>query len=611
LKILEPELIKAGIRRVRADQVDAAQHQRLERFFDEEVFTVVTPEAVEAADEFPVLSNLGLHVAVRLKSAGEDQKFRYAVIPIGSSMRRFVSLPAQSGYAYMPIEDVMRMFIARFFPGAAIVETVPIRIARNADLAARDEYTDDFLSEMKVVLDQRRQGGCVRLEVEAEVSRNLLAFLQKSLRLTDAQTYEVPGILDLSAFKQFAAMEGFEALKYEPWPAQASPDVDPQKSLCEQIARKDILLFHPYESFDPVTRFVQEAANDPNVLAIKQILYRTSSNSPIVTALRQAAERGKYVTALVELKARFDEARNIEWARDLERAGVQVIYGVKGLKTHAKICIVVRREHRGVVRYLHFGTGNYNERTARIYSDVSYMTCNPDLAADGSAFFNAVSGYSEPLNFLKLSMAPFGLRKSLLILIRNEADRRKQGQDAAITAKVNSLADPEIIEALYEASQAGVKIQLNVRGICCLRPGVEGLSENISVVSIVDRYLEHARIACFHSGGEQKVFISSADWMPRNLDRRVELLTPVDDPACKKRLLSILSMPFKDRAKARRILPDGKYEYLLASNRKKAFRSQEALYEEARQAIRNAQQSAPTILEPLRPPNQTNAQADA
>ncbi|HEY2411345.1 MAG TPA: polyphosphate kinase 1, partial [Pirellulaceae bacterium] len=392
-----------------------------------------------------------------------------------------------------------------------------------------------------------------------------------------------------------------EALKYEPWPPQPSPDIEQGTKMFDIISRQDVLLFHPYESFDPVLRLIEEAAADPDVLAIKQILYRTSRKSPIVAALARAAQRGKYVTVIVELKARFDEARNIEWARSLEEQGVQVIYGVKGLKTHAKTCIIVRREPHGVVRYVHFGTGNYNEITAKIYSDASLLTANEELGADAVAFFNAITGYSQPQRYRKIEAAPTGLRPRILELIEAETHRRQQGQQAFIDAKINSLVDPEIISALYAASQAGVPVRLNVRGICCLRPGVAELSENISVVSIVDRYLEHSRIFHFHHGGDNLVFISSADWMPRNLDRRIELLVPIEDQAAKERLIAILNTYFDDNVKARLLQPDGTYKRL-KPGRKKARRSQEVLYEEVRQRVKEAGQSKTTTFEPHRAP---------
>jgi polyphosphate kinase len=369
----------------------------------------------------------------------------------------------------------------------------------------------------------------------------------------------------------------------------------------ETLKRRDVLLVHPYESFDPVVRLVEEAARDPDVLAIKQILYRTSPDSPVIAALLAAAERGKHVTAVVELKARFDEARNIEWAKELETAGAQVIYGVKGLKTHAKLCIVVRREAQGVARYLHFGTGNYNEKTARVYSDIGLMTRDPDLGADASAFFNAVTGYSVPSGYVKIAAAPLGLRERIMELIESESERSRQGQKGLIRIKVNSLVCPRIIRALYGASQAGVKVQLNVRGICCLRPGARGLSENISVTSIVDRFLEHSRVYHFSQGGEERVFISSADLMPRNLDRRVELLVPVEDSACRKRLLAVLDAYFRDTEKSRDLMPDGRYCRRRAAGRRRAFRCQEAMCRAAEANVRAAESASRTMLEPLLP----------
>jgi polyphosphate kinase len=350
-----------------------------------------------------------------------------------------------------------------------------------------------------------------------------------------------------------------------------------------------------------VLRLVEEAADDPTVLAIKQILYRTSENSPVVAALARAADHDKHVTVVVELKARFDEARNIEWATALEHAGVQVIYGLKGLKTHGKICIVVRREPAGIRRYIHFGTGNYNEKTARLYSDISLMTCSEDFTADASAFFNTITGYSQPVRFRRLEMSPMGLRARLQDLIENEIERRHQGQDARILAKLNSIADEDVIRLLYKASQAGVPVELNVRGICCLRPGVPGLSENIRVVSIVDRFLEHSRIFYFHNGGDAQVFISSADWMPRNLDRRVELLVPVEDPACRARLLHILETCLRDTVKARQLQPDGSYPRIQTDGRRRSERCQETFYREARAAAEAADKSHLATFSPQRP----------
>jgi polyphosphate kinase len=442
----------------------------------------------------------------------------------------------------------------------------------------------------------------VRLEIAAAASKETLEFLTQSLQVGPADIFSTAAPIDLAAFWHVADLPGFDALKYEPWPPQRSPDIEPGAKILETVARRDILLVHPYQSFEPVQKLVEEAAADPDVLAIKQILYRTSKGSPIVAALAKAAQRGKYVTAIVELKARFDEARNIEWARNLEENGVQVIYGVKGLKTHAKTCIIVRREPHGIVRYVHFGTGNYNEITARIYSDVSLLTANEELGADAVAFFNAITGFSQPQRYRKIEAAPTGMRAKILELIDGETQRKAQGQAALIDVKVNSLVDPEIIGSLYAASQAGVPVRLSVRGICCLRPGVPGLSENITVTSIVDRYLEHARILRFFHGGDDLVFIASADWMPRNLDRRIELLAPIEDPPLKQRLIGVLETYFEDNVKARALQADGTYVRVKTPRGKKRRRSQETLYEDAVRRLKEAEQSQQTTFEPHRAP---------
>ncbi len=599
---LEPGLAACGVRRLRPGDLSEAQKERVESVFDREVFPVISPMAVDARKRFPVLLNLGLNIAVRI--AGEESgSTHFAVIPLGNRPDRFIRVPDENTYSFILLEDLVAMFIDRFFPGKDVIEHVVFRITRNADLSVREDMAADLLAEMQEVLDARKQSSCVRLEVEKGASKNLLGFLSKVLRVPapGRDRFFVPGPLDLSAFRKLAALDLFPSLRYESWPPVPTPDIDRKNSIFKELANRSIFLYHPYDSFEPVVRLVQEAATDPDVLAIKQILYRTSRNSPIIEALRQAAENGKYVTAIVELKARFDEARNIEWARELEQAGVQVVYGVKGLKTHAKVCIVVRREAQGVARYLHFGTGNYNEITARLYTDASYFSTDSDLANDASVLFNAITGYSQPQGLVKLEAAPTGLRVRFLELIESEIERKKQGQRALIMAKMNSLVDTQIIKALYQASKAGVKVLLNVRGICCLRPGLKGLSENITVVSIVDRFLEHSRIYYFHHGGEPKIFISSADWMPRNLDRRVELLVPVEDTTSQKRVINILDTCFKDNVKGRRLLPNGQYERVSPLPGKKGIRCQEVLYQQAVAEVKQVQAASRTVFQPFRP----------
>jgi polyphosphate kinase len=599
-KELEPLLAEAGIRRLSAKELSERQRKALEQVFENEIFSTLTPMAVAAPENFPLLPNLSLSVGVQLKPAADSTDPRFAIIPLGRTLSRLLTVGSDRGYAYVLLEDVIGMSLDRFFPGEEIVAFAPFRITRNADFTLRDDLAPDLLAGMKGILSARKHGDCVRLEVGAGIAKELLAFLQKSLEVEDQDIYEVPGPLELAAFMPLTDRPGFDALKYEPWPPQLSPDAEPGVSMFGVLARQDVFLYHPYQSFEPVLRLIEQAATDPDVLAIKQILYRTSRTSPIVAALARAAQNGKYVTVIVELKARFDEARNIQWARDLEEAGVQVIYGIKGLKTHAKLCIIIRREPQGIQRYVHFGTGNYNELTARLYSDASFLTSNEELGADAVAFFNAITGYSQPQRYRKIEAAPIGLRSRLLELIDGETQRKQQGQKAFIDAKVNSLVDPEVIAALYAASQAGVRVRLNVRGICCLRPGVKDLSENITVVSILDRYLEHARILRFHHGGDDLAFISSADWMPRNIDRRIELLVPIEDPPSRSRLISILETYFEDNAKARELQSDGVWKR--DKSRKKRRRSQELLYEDSVRRLKSAEQSQQTVFEPHRAP---------
>lgn len=600
---LEQKLAEAGIRRYRGQDLTERQLRTVEQIFETEIVAVMTPRAIRADDEFPLLVNQMLHVAVQLApDATSDGKPRLAIIPLGRSLPRFFTLgAAERGYSYVLLEDVVLRMVHRFFPGEKVQGHAVFRITRNADFTLRDDLATDLLAGMEGILTARKHGACVRLEVAADATDKLLATLKDALGAESDTIVQTTAPLDLAAFMQLTDLSGFDALKYEPWPPQHSPDVEHGVKMFEVLARQDVLLYHPYEAFDPVLRLIEEAAVDPDVLAIKQILYRTSRNSPIVAALARAAQRGKYVTVIVELKARFDEARNIEWSRRLEESGVQVIYGVKGLKSHAKTCIIVRREPHGVVRYVHFGTGNYNELTAKIYSDASLLTSNEELGADAVTFFNAITGYSQPQRYRKIEAAPTGLRQRLLELIEGETYRKQQGQRAFIDAKLNSIVDSEVINALYAASQAGVPIRLNVRGVCCLRPGVPDLSPTISVVSIVDRYLEHARILHFCHGGDGLVFISSADWMPRNLDRRIELLTPVEDQAARARLIGILETYFEDNVKARFLQPDGSY-VRAKLGRKRRKRSQELLYEAAVQRVREAKQAQTTTFEPHRAP---------
>ena len=594
---LEPALSAAGIRRLRPNELNAGQKRVLKQVFEDELFSVLTPMAVTAGEEFPLLVNQMLNVCVRLqhRQNDPDKVPLFAVIPLGWTLSRFITLPTESGYGYVLLEDVVAQSVEQFFLGHAVLECIPFRITRSADVSVEEDNAADFLAEMKQVLKERRSSHCVRLEIVEQASPEMLAFLRQALDVESDGVYTLPSPLDLSAFFRLSERPGFDNLRYESWPPLASPEFPPGTKIFDVIATQDVLLYHPYESFDPVVQMIQEAAEDPDVLAIKQTLYRTSRNSPIVAALLKAASRGKHVTVVVELKARFDEARNIEWAQQLEHAGAQVIYGVKGYKTHSKVCIIVRREPHGIQRYVHFGTGNYNEITSKIYSDASLLTSNVDLGADAITFFNSITGYSQPHGYREIASAPLGMREKLLEMIRAETTLAKEGRKARIVAKVNSLVDSELIDALYEASQAGVEIKLNIRGICCLRPGVKGMSEKIEVVSIVDRFLEHARVMFFLHGGDERVFISSADWMPRNLDRRVELLVPVEDPKCRDRLIHILDTYFVDTVKARKLTMNGQYKR--SKPGADPLRSQQVLYEEARQKLKLAEHQRQTTFE--------------
>ncbi len=604
LQALEPALAHHGIHRVDVRSAASMHASAIQRIFEEEIFAVLSPMRVDVDQRFPLLAARSLHLAVQIASPEDaESPFRFAVIPLGSALSRIMTLPTENGFSFALLEDVVRHNVQDFFPGEDIVSTAVFRITRNADIGLQEDGAADLLHGMKELLQQRKTADCARLEVEKDVSPEILKLLHDSLDISDLETTLTPPPVDLSFLMPLSSIEGFQHLRDQPWPPQRSPHVDPSQSMFATIAERDLLLCHPYESYAPVVRLIQEAADDPDVLAIKQTLYRTSRDSAIVSALRRAAERGKYVTTIVELKARFDEARNIEWAEELEQAGVQVIYGVKYLKTHAKSLIIVRREPTGIVRYLHFGTGNYNESTANLYGDISYMTCNDELGQDASSFFNAITGYSQPRQYSAIEAAPIGLRKKLIALIDSEIERRKQGQRASISAKLNALVDPELIAALYRASQAGVTVQLNIRGICCLRPGVPGLSENITVVSIVDRFLEHARIAHFHHSGDELTYISSADWMPRNLDKRVELLVPILDDDCRKRLIRIMDSYFRDNTNAWQLGPDGKYERRQTSSATR-HRSQEHLYQAAVDALRLEEQKRTTVFEPHQPAHQ-------
>jgi len=591
--VLLPELARAGIRRLAMRELTPMQRDHILRYFEENIYPILTPLAIDLDDEdAPMIPDMQLTVACEVFNA-EENEARVVLLPVPKSVPRFLTVPETSGFQFVAVEELIADELARFFPGEEVRGTAIFRITRNGDIAVHDEEAADLAEEMEDILAARRTSAAVRLEIQHGASRRIVDVLKSASQGRQPWTYRLGGMLDLKALFQIAALPDFEHLQIDSWLPQPSPMVDPTASIFDTIAEQDILLIHPYESFDPVVRLVQEAADDTDVVAIKQILYRTASDSRVIDALVRAAENGKHVTVLVELKARFDEARNLERAEELRRAGAHIIYGVRGLKTHAKALLVVRNEGGRLKRYTHFGTGNYNESTARLYTDVSYLTARTEYGADASTFFNAVTGRSRVAGFLKLSAAPQTMKTRLLELIESEEKRASQGQAARIWAKMNSLQDPDIIDALYRASKAGVSIHLNVRGICCLRPEVKGLSENIQVISIIDRYLEHARIFLFHQGGKEDVFISSADWMERNLEKRVELMTPIEDSAAKKRVIRLLKTCLADNTKARRILADGTHKPVKRGERERARRAQAQLTKQARDAARNARRLRP------------------
>ena len=614
--VLQPQMSAAGIHRIDLNRCGEATIRAAESRFQHEVLSVLTPHALSADRPFPTLQGQGVHLCVRLAvdperelgeqtDVDEHQLWQFAIIPLGRMLPRMIPLPSDEvGHSYALLEDLVMHYVDRFFPGREVIECVPFRITRNADIELREDGAGDLLGGMEEVLESRRLSRVIRLEYGVPASDLTLTFLSERMQITSQDLFPIDGPLDLTSLFTLHSLEGFDSLRDESWPPQSTPEIDPNESMFTTIAGGDLLLVHPFERFDPVVRLIEESAMDPDVIAIKQVLYRTSKKSPIVEALMRAAAHGKYVSVVVELKARFDEARNIEWAREMEQAGVQVIYGIRGLKTHAKICVILRREPQGIMRYVHFGTGNYNEVTATIYSDVSLLTCDEVLGSDATTFFNSITGASQPRQLQELAAAPISLRKKLLDLIEAETHRCIEGQKAEITAKLNSLVDTEIIDALYNASRAGVKIRLNVRGACCLRPGVPGLSETIEVVSIVDRFLEHARIIYFRHGGNNQLFISSADWMPRNLDRRVELLVPVADPECREKLLEILRTYFKDNQNTWKMLPSGKYERIEPADGKEPYRAQRKLFEHAVERYQESQASRRTTFETHEPTEQ-------
>ncbi len=597
--VILPGLEPHGVHLTRTADLDPAGRAWVDRLLRDQIAPALTPLAIRAERDFPLLAGLTLNVAVLLSPESGDEPPRLAVVQLPAAVPRLVRVP---GGGYLLLEEIVRAGLPTLFPGQTVVASAVFRVTRDSELDLDDAGAMPFVENVSAELRGRRRSDIVRLEMEEGDSPRLVETLSERLDLPPHDLYLSPGPIDPRSLQILLDLPAPAALREPPRPPLPPAGLPENAELFSFLDQQDLLLHHPYDSFEPVVALITRAAEDPDVLAIKQTLYRTSGDSPIIRALSHAADRGKQVTVILELLARFDEWSNIRWAQELERAGAHVVFGVRGYKTHAKILLIVRRRADGIRRYVHLATGNYNDRTARLYTDFGLMTSNPDIGADASAFFNALTGYSDPPAMKSLVMAPTRLRERFLALIGRERRRAEQGQAAAIRAKVNALVDPGVIEALYAASTAGVIIELNVRGICCLRPGVPGLSRSIRVVSIVDHWLEHARAFWFRNGGDEEVYLSSADWMPRNLDRRVELMFPVESEQARARVLAALDAMFRDNVKARVLGPDGVWTRRRPKRGEEAFRAQEEIYRAAVEDSRRARREGGIVLEPrLRP----------
>lgn len=592
MRSLLPLLEKEGIRIIDAhEDLTAEQGEFVDRYFMDCVYPVLTPMAVDASRPFPLIRNKTLNIAALLGSRHSDEEPMFATVQVPSVLPRIVQIPGGEGVTYILLEQIIERNIGVLFSNYKVLCAHPYRVMRNADLTIDEDEASDLLKEIQNKLKMRQWGEVIRMEIEDKADKKLLKFLKSELKVAEEDIFQIDGPIDLTYLMKIYGIDGFDHLRCKPYTPQRVPEIEPGSNLFDAIREGDILLHHPYETFDPVVDFIRQASRDPDVLAIKQTLYRVSGNSPIIASLAQAAENGKQVTVLVELKARFDEEHNIVWAKKLEQAGCHVIYGLVGLKTHSKIALVVRREEDGIRRYVHLGTGNYNDSTAKLYTDCGIFTCKESIGEDATAVFNMLSGYSEPRSWNELILAPYWMKDRFMRLIERERKHAKEGREAGITAKMNSLCDPDIIAALYEASAAGVKIDLIVRGICCLKTGIPGVSESITVRSIVGNFLEHSRIFCFCNDGDEELYMGSADWMPRNLDRRVEIIFPVLEESLKKKVKHILEVEMADNVKARILEADGTYTRVDRRGRA-AVNSQEIFCREAVDAVANEMQRA-------------------
>jgi polyphosphate kinase len=591
---LLPALEKEGIFIRGPKDLNDEQRQHLSNVFRREIFPVLTPLAIDQGHPFPHLLNKSLNLAVLLKRPRVPERL-FAVVQVPSLLPRFFQLQSAQGPVFVPLEAVIGLHMNELFPGMVFESATEFRVTRNSEYEIDDDEVEDLLKTIEEEVRKRRRGFAVRLEIESNAPEEVSQFLTTALDLEPADVYRCDDLLDLTGLFQICGLPGYAHLRDPQFVPQLVPEFVASANVFAAIRARDILVHHPYESFGPVVDFIESAATDDRVLAIKQTLYRTSSDSPIVRALQRAADNGKQVTAVIELKARLDEERNILWARELEKVGVHVVFGFIGLKTHCKVALVVRREEDGIRRYVHLATGNYNPQTARVYTDLGLFTCNPDFCDDASALFNYLTGYGELPQWRKLVVAPSRMQAFMIEKIQHEMVNQLAGKPSRVTAKINGLLEPAVVQALYRASQAGVKIDLVCRGICALRPGIPGVSENIRIISIVDRFLEHSRIFYFHNAGNPEVYVGSADWMDRNLQRRVEVVFPIEQPDLKKRVIDeILATSLADNVKARELLADGSYRKVTRAPDQPAVRSQERFLELAAQnAQRRLVETAP------------------
>lgn len=596
-----PALEQEGIIIRRRKNLTEAERKHIREHFRKEVYPVLTPLAIDPVHPFPHFSNKTLNLAVLMRRPKLDEEL-VAVVQVPSVLPRFVQLPSEAGkHVFVPLETVIRLHLEELFPGMVLEHDVVFRVTRDSEYEIDDEEVEDLLKAIEEEVRKRKRGDAVRLELEAGAPPEIEQFFMTQLGLDPEDVYTIPGLLDHTSLFQIYGLPGLTHLRDPQFTPQPVPEFAQATNVWAAIKNRDILVHHPYESFNPVVDFIEQAATDERVLAIKQTLYRTSADSPIVRALQRAGDAGKQVTAVIELKARLDEERNIQWARELEKVGVHVVFGFIGLKTHCKVALVVRKEDEGIRRYVHLSTGNYNPQTARVYTDLGFFTCDPDFCEDVSMLFNYITGYGELPQWRKLIVAPSRMQNFILEKIDNEIRHHQAGREGKMLIKLNGLLEPTVVQALYRASQAGVRIDISCRGICALRPGIPGISENIRVISVVDRFLEHSRIFYFHNGGKPEVYIGSADWMDRNLSRRVEVDWPVEQPDLKARLIDeILGTTLIDNVKARELRSDGSYRRIVPSADEEAVRSQVRFLQLAVQQVakRQAAPEAPKTAEP-------------